>query len=107
MIRVIPVELSSTRPRGSMNAGRRSYADARATKRKRRRRRAVPSVREEAALREEGYSLVAGLDEVGEPAHPLCEVTETTRNDPRVVMRYFHEVFAELPPTVLTRIAAW
>ena len=41
----------------------RSYT--RAAKRKRRRRRAVPSVREETALREEGYSLVAGLDEVG------------------------------------------
>ena len=36
-----------------------------ATKRKRRRRRAVPSLREEAALREQGFSLIAGLDEVG------------------------------------------
>jgi ribonuclease HII len=34
-------------------------------KHRRRRRRAVPSFAEEAALREQGYSFVAGLDEVG------------------------------------------
>ena len=36
-----------------------------AKNRRRRRRRAVPSSREETALREDGYSLIAGLDEVG------------------------------------------